>query len=291
MLTFKKALSWIAHVSEGVLGGSRTFPAAVRAALGRIARVAGDALAASSLVVLLLIVWQVVVAVFHPASYLLPSPISVWNAIWNPDLHWWSQIWITLQEIVGGFVVAVVAGIVLGVLIAWSQLLSRTLLPFIVFFNTLPKVAIAPLFIIYLGFGIYPNIVIAAVIAFFPIVINTSVGLLQTSDELIDLARSLDAPKWKIFLLLRLPNSIPYVLTGLKVSATFSVTGAVFGEFIASQGGLGNLIISTQTNLHMDTAFAALFWLAVLGMALYWLVALGGRVLFPWAESSSNDEA
>ncbi len=248
------------------------------------------AVEASALIVILIVVWQLVVTIFNPAAFLLPAPADVWTAIWRGDLRWPTQIWITLQESVGGFVIAVISGLALGIMIAWSRLLSRTVLPFLVVFNTLPKVAIAPLFIIYLGFGVFPNMVTAATIAFFPMVINTSIGLMQIDDDLIDLARSLNAPKWKVFLRLRLPNATPYVLSALKVSTTMAVTGAMVGEFVASQGGLGNLLIATQVTLQMDIAFAALFWLVIIGLALYYVVDLGGRLLFPWATSPALEQ-
>lgn len=247
-------------------------------------------LEASSLIILLVVIWQVVVSLFNPPAFLLPAPADVWSSIWNGDLRWQTNIWITVQESVGGFALAVVIGLALGILIAWSALLSRTVLPFLVVFNTLPKVAIAPLFIIYLGFGIFPNMITAATIAFFPMVINTSIGLMQTDDDLIDLSRSLNAPKWKIFLRLRLPNATPYILSALKVSTTMAVTGAMVGEFVASQGGLGNLLIATQVTLQMDIAFASLFWLVVIGLALYYVVDFGGRLLFPWANSPSIEQ-
>lgn len=248
------------------------------------------AIEASSLIILLIVVWQLVVSIFHPPAFLLPAPADVWSSIWNGNLRWPTQIWITLQESVGGFALAVVTGLSLGILIAWSEILSRTVLPFLVVFNTLPKVAIAPLFIIYLGFGVFPNMVTAATIAFFPIVINTSIGLMQTDEDLIDLARSLNAPKWKIFLRLRLPNATPYILSALKVSTTMAVTGAMVGEFVASQGGLGNLLIATQVSLQMDIAFASLFWLVVIGLALYYIVDFAGRLLFPWASSPTLEQ-
>jgi len=248
------------------------------------------AIEASALIVLLIVLWQVVVAVFDPPAFLLPAPADVWTAIWNGNLRWPTHVWITLQESVGGFVMAVVLGLALGIMIAWSQLLSRTVLPFLVVFNTLPKVAIAPLFIIYLGFGVFPNMVTAATIAFFPMVINTSIGLMQIDEDLIDLARSLNAPKWKVFLRLRLPNATPSVLSALKVSTTMAVTGAMVGEFVASQGGLGNLLIATQVTLQMDIAFASLFWLVVIGLVLYYVVDFAGRLVFPWATSPALEQ-
>jgi NitT/TauT family transport system permease protein len=236
-----------------------------------------------SVFVFILVVWQIAVWAFHPPAYLLPAPSAVWKAIWNPALRWPTSIAITVQEILGGFVISAIAGIGLGVVIAWTPVLERTILPFLVVFNILPKVAIAPLFIIYLGYGIFPNMVIAAMIGFFPVVINTATGLAGAEPDWIDLARSLRAPKWKVFLRLRIPNALPHIVSGLKVSSTLVVVGAIIGEFIASQGGLGNVEISTQVSLNTALAFASLFWLSVLGLALYWAIDIVAKVSMPWA--------
>jgi len=237
----------------------------------------------SSVFVILIILWQFAVWAFDPPAYLLPAPKAVWHNIWNPALQWPTSIAITSQEILGGFAISAVAGIALGILIAWAPSLERTILPFLVVFNILPKVAIAPLFIIYMGYGVFPNMVIAATIGFFPVVINTATGLAGIDRDWIDLARSLRAPKWKIFLRLRIPHALPHIVSGLKVSSTLVVVGAVIGEFIASQGGLGNMEISTQVTLNTAVAFACLFWLSIIGLLLYFAIDITAKVLMPWA--------
>jgi NitT/TauT family transport system permease protein len=182
--------------------------------------------------------------------------------------------------------VAGFAGVALGVAIAWSTTLARALVPFLVFVNTLPKVAVAPLFLLWLGYGIVPNILIAALIGFFPVVINTAVGLTQVDEELLDLGRVFAAPTWKVFLKIRLPNALPYVLSALKITATAAVVGAIVGEFVASQAGLGMVIVNAQTNLNTPVAFAALVWISVLGLALYGAVGLAARWWAPWADTT-----
>jgi NitT/TauT family transport system permease protein len=239
-----------------------------------------------SVFVILVVLWQIVVWTIRPPAYLLPAPGDVWRAIWNPALHWPESIAITVKEILGGFAISTVTGFGLGIVIAWTPFLERTFLPFLVVFNILPKVAIAPLFIIYLGYGIVPNMVIAAMIGFFPVVISTATGLARIDPDWIDLARSLRAPKWKVFLRLRIPNALPHILSGLKVSTTLVVVGAIVGEFIASQGGLGNVEISTQVSLNTAVAFASLFWLSVVGLLLYWVVDFGAKVWMPWARET-----
>lgn len=232
--------------------------------------------------------WQLAVTVFDVREYLLPSPLAVWRAMLSQEIPWLSHSWITAVEILGAFVIAGVAGVALGMAIAWSPGISRALTPFLVFVNTLPKVAIAPLFLMWLGYGILPNMLIGALIGFFPVVINTAVGLTQIDQDLVDLGRVFSAPKWKVFLKIRIPNAYPYILSALKVTATSAVVGAVVGEFVASQKGLGYVIITTQSSMNTPAAFAALVWISVLGLLLYGLVALLSRLLAPWAEDATH---
>jgi NitT/TauT family transport system permease protein len=230
--------------------------------------------------------WQLAVTGFGVREYLLPSPLSVLRAMGPGEIPWAKHIWITAVEIVGAFVIAALAGIILGAAIAWSQAVSRALTPFLVFVNTLPKVAIAPLFLIWLGYGILPNMLIGALIGFFPVVINTAVGLTQIEQDMLDLGRVFNAPNWKVFAKIRVPNAYPHILSALKVTATSAVVGAVVGEFVASQAGLGYVIITTQSSMNTAVAFAALAWISILGLVLFGAVSALSRVLAPWSEVS-----
>jgi NitT/TauT family transport system permease protein len=235
----------------------------------------------------LLAAWQLAVSVFRVREYILPGPLSVLRATFDFRIPWWSHIWITGLEIVGAFLLAGVVGVLLGTAIAWSLTIASALVPFLGFVNTLPKVAVAPLFLRWLGYGILPNMLIGALIGFFPVVINTAVGLTQVDAEMLDLGRVFGAPKWKVFVTIRIPNAFPYILSALKITATAAVVGAIVGEFVASQSGLGSVIVVTQTNLNTPVAFAALVWISVIGLVLYGAVGLAARWLAPWAESSS----
>jgi NitT/TauT family transport system permease protein len=237
---------------------------------------------------MLLVAWQVGVSVFRVREYLLPGPLTVLRATLDFRIPWWSHIWITGVEIVGAFVVAGAVGVLLGTAIAWSPTVADALLPFLVFVNTLPKVAVAPLFLLWLGYGIVPNMLIGALIGFFPVVINTAVGLTQIDPEMLDLGRVFGAPKWKVFLTIRLPNALPYILSALKITATAVVVGAIVGEFVASQSGLGSVIVTTQTNLNTPVALAALVWISVVGLALYGVVGVAARWLAPWADAANG---
>ncbi|MEJ7687008.1 MAG: ABC transporter permease [Variovorax sp.] len=244
-------------------------------------------LPAVGLFVAFIALWQLAVSVFDIREYLLPSPLSVLKAMGGQEIPWFSHIWITAVEIVGAFVLAGAAGVMLGMAIAWSAGLARALTPFLVFVNTLPKVAIAPLFLMWLGYGILPNMLIGALIGFFPVVINTAVGLTQIDQDLVDLGRVFSAPKWKVFVKIRVPNAYPYILSALKITATSAVVGAIVGEFVASQRGLGYVIITTQSSMNTPAAFAALVWISILGLLLYGAVAALSRLLAPWAEDKA----
>ena len=238
------------------------------------------------LFVVLLVIWQLAPPLLKIREYLLPGPASVVRAALNFSIPWHTHLTVTTLEILGGFVLAGAAGVALGVAVAWSPTIARALVPFLVFVNTLPKVAVAPLFLLWLGYGIVPNVLIAALIGFFPVVINTAVGLTQVDDELLDLGRAFGAPTWKVFLKIRLPNALPYVLSALKITATAAVVGAIVGEFVASQAGLGMVIVNAQTNLNTPVAFAALGWISIIGLALYGAVSLAARWWAPWADTT-----
>ena len=241
---------------------------------------------AAAIFVALLVAWQLAVSVLRLREYLLPAPLTVARAMVGGDIPWMRHVAITSLEIVGAFLFAGVAGVVLGVAVAWSPLLSRALVPFLVFVNTLPKVAVAPLFLLWLGYGVLPNMLIGALIGFFPVVINTAVGLTQIDEDLLDLGRVFNAPKWKVFARIRIPNASPYILSALKVTATAAVVGAIVGEFVASQQGLGYVIITSQGSMNTPVAFAALVWISAVGLAVYGLVVLAARRIAPWADTT-----
>lgn len=236
------------------------------------------------LFLVLLAAWQAASSFSGIREYLLPSPISVWNALWAGEISWSQHLWVTTWEIIGAFLMAAGVGVALGVAIAWSPLLANALVPFLVFVNTLPKVAVAPLFLIWMGYGIFPNMLMGALIGFFPVVINTAVGLSQVEADMLDLGRVFNAPKWKIFVKIRIPNALPYILSALKITATAAVVGAIVGEFVASQRGLGYVIVTTQSSMNTSVAFASLIWISIVGLVLYGAVVLLAHLWAPWAE-------
>jgi NitT/TauT family transport system permease protein len=238
----------------------------------------------SALVILgLLGAWQLAVDLLQVKEYILPSPWAALKTYAQPNYQWTINFLTTLYAVLGAFVLSAVLGIALAVLIVWNDLLMRSIMPVLVLFNTLPKIALAPLFVIWLGYGVWPNIVIGTTIAFFPMVVNTAVGLATAEPEMLDLVRTLRASRWQVFRKIRFPNALPYVFTGLKLNATMSVIGAIVGEFVASERGLGALIITGGVTLQTPSIFASLILISALGLVLYGMVVAVEHLVAPWA--------
>jgi NitT/TauT family transport system permease protein len=175
-------------------------------------------------------------------------------------------------------------------LIVSSRFLSRVFMPMILALQVIPKIAIAPLILIWFGFGVGGKVVIAMTVAFFPVLVNTTSGLHSVQPEILDLARSLHASKLRLLQKVLFPNALPYIFTGLKISMTLSVVGAVIGEFIGGNQGLGYLIQQAQFEINTPLMVAAIFLLAIIGLAAYGLVALAERLCIPWDTKPASQE-
>ena len=232
--------------------------------------------------ILALLVWHFGVVLFGVKEFILPTPIAAIQTLFQGKFRWPMNFMATFYEVVGGFLVSGLVGVILGVAVVWSEWLKRTILPFLVFLNSLPKIAVAPLFMIWFGYGIVPNILIVFLISFFPVVINTATGLVAVEEDLLDLVNYLHATKWQKMKKIQLPNSLPYIFSGLKIAATTAVTGAIVGEFVASEKGLGSIIISSQTTLATPVIFGSLILITIIGMALFGFVEMMERLLMPW---------
>ncbi len=236
----------------------------------------------------LLVLWQVIVTVFGIKEYILPSPVAALRALGRSNYQWTSNFLATLYSVLGAFTLSAVLGVMLAIVIVWNDLLLRTVMPVLILFNTLPKIALAPLFVVWMGYGIWPNIVIGTTIAFFPMVVNTAVGLASAEPEMLDLVRTLKAGRWQVLKKIRIPNAIPYIFVGLKLNATMSVIGALVGEFVASERGLGSLIITSGVTMETAPIFASLMLISALGLVLYGLVVLVEQIVAPWANREST---
>jgi NitT/TauT family transport system permease protein len=224
--------------------------------------------------VLLVLVWQSAVDFWHIRPFLLPSPLEMLQTLGKTSYAWWPNTLVTTGEIFGGFVLALICGVGLALLFSWSRVLTLAIFPLFVTLNMIPKVALGPLVIVWMGYGLASNILITFSLCLFPILLNTGRGLREIEPELVDLVRSLKGTRWQIFIKIQLPGALPYLFSGMKVAAILAVAGAVVGEFIASDRGLGYLMIQVQASLDIPAMFMAVVLLTGIGVALY-LLCLG----------------
>lgn len=227
------------------------------------------------LALLALALWQAVVVVGHIPPVILPSPLSTLRYIverWDVLLT--HAIPTTLESALG-FVLATVLGVLLAVAITYSTLAREALYPNLVFFQLIPKIALAPLFIIWLGIGTQSRVAFSVFIAFFPVVIATTAGLMSVDRGMLRLCRALTATPWQIFVHVRFPAALPYIFSGMKVAVTLAIIGVIIGEFITAQAGLGYLIIFATARADTEVSMAAIVVLCVCGLLLYGIVALG----------------
>ena len=234
--------------------------------------------------VLLLAAWWLVKVANDWNEFILPSPADVLRVIverWELLL---SNSWVTLYETLAGFALAVLIGVPIGMGLAYWWMFDRMFSPILFGFNAIPKIAIAPILVIWMGFTELPKIVMAVLLSFFPIVLSTAAGLKSTPEELRELIRSLDATPFQAFRKVRLPSALPHLFVGLKLAISLSVIGAVIGEFVGATKGLGYLIVISGGTADTSLAFAALTLLALISVALFYLLLALERWLLPWSE-------
>lgn len=232
--------------------------------------------------VVLVGLWEVLGAALGLREVIAPLPSAVVAELRAKWVHVPRHALVTVQEIAAAFLVSAVLGIGGGVLIVSSRFLSQVFMPLILSLQVVPKIAIAPLILIWFGFGALGKVAIALTVAFFPVLVNTMSGLRSAEPDLLDLARSLHATKRQVLQKILFPAALPYIFTGLKISMTLSVVGAVIGEFIGGNQGLGYLIQQAQFDINTPLMVAAILVLAVIGLAAYGLVALAERLFVPW---------
>jgi len=233
-------------------------------------------------IIAFLLAWQFVVFAWNMPPYLLPSPVAVAQTFVSelPDLL--RHGWVTIYEMLAGYALAVGVAIPLAIAITSSARFNEFVMPTMLFFQIVPKVAIAPLFLVWFGVGATPKILVAFLISFFPIVIDAAVGLRSMSTEMTDLARSMGSTRLQVFTRFRLPTSLPYLFSGLKVAATLAIAGTVVGEFVGADKGLGYLLLVTNSNMQTSLMFATIVALTIIGLVFYYMVELLEGLLIPW---------
>src|SRR5215470_10863889 len=234
----------------------------------------------------LVALWEVLVRGLNIPGWLLPAPsvIALALAEWRDELVRDSLV--TLYETLLGFALSIAISIPLAVAVVYSAILRNTIYPILLAFQSVPKVAIAPLLLLWLGFGMLPKIAVVFLVCFFPIIVATASGLSAVPAPLMELIRSLSASTTQTFIKIRFPTAMPHIFVGLKIAITFAVIGAVIGEFVGSEEGLGYLILVSSSQSRTPLAFAALLLLTVISMVLYYGIAFIERIVVPWAPRS-----
>jgi NitT/TauT family transport system permease protein len=201
--------------------------------------------------------------------FIIPGPAETFATLAAPHYGWAHHVAVTAGQAAAGFALAVLIGMALAVVFTWSAPVRRALMPLLVTLNLVPKVALAPLFIVWFGYGLLPNILITFIIAFFPIVITVARGLAEVEPELLDLVRVQRATRWQVFRKIQLPSALPYLFSGMRVAAVLAIAGTIVGEFIGSEAGLGFLMLSAQATLDTPAMFMALILITLVGVGLY----------------------
>ncbi|WP_280203905.1 ABC transporter permease [Nocardia farcinica] len=238
-----------------------------------------------ALVAALVVAWWVVTEFELVEPYILPSPAETWRTTVDNSAYLLENTWVTTYETVVGFVIAALIGEAVALVMIYSRSVERTMYPLILFAQVIPKIAIAPLFIVWLGFGTSPKILVAVLMAFFPIVISGMVGLRSVDPEILELTSTMGAGNWKTFVKVRFPASLPQLMSGLKIAATLAVTGAVVGEFVGANEGLGYVILQANGNIDTAMLFAALIIMSLLGIILFAIIEIAEQFLIPWHAS------
>jgi NitT/TauT family transport system permease protein len=238
--------------------------------------------------IIILVVWQIYTSWSGISRIVLPSPIDIGLvSLQRYDLLL-RETWPTLIETILGFALALLIGIPLAVCVANSRLLNLAIYPILIATQSVPKVAIAPIVLVWFGLGMESKLALAFLVAFFPVVVDTATGLQATPPGLLELARSLRASPLQVFMKVQIPAALPFMFAGAKVAITLAVIGAVIGEFVGSANGLGNLLLSANSQLEGPLAWAALVWLSVLGIVLFTAVVVAERLLMPWAQTGQH---
>ncbi len=238
----------------------------------------------------LFLTWELAVRLFGIKEYLLPPPTRVWTEFVKRFDPVMASAWVTTQEILAGFALAVVVSIPLAAAISYSRFMENAVYPAIVFLQIVPKIAIAPLFIIWFGFGFTPKVLLVFLLSFFPIVVAAIAGFKSVDPDIMDFARTTGAGGWRLFAKIRLPQALPHIFTGLKVGAALSATAAVVAEFVASDKGLGYLLLQYNGQLETPMVFAIIVLLSLIGLAVYYAVEVVERLTIPWHVSQQRDE-
>jgi len=235
------------------------------------------------------VAWELASRVLRIPRFIMPAPSEIAVEAWEWRYRFIGHSWVTLYETLGGFALSIVVGVPLATLIVYSPWMRRALYPLIVLLQAVPKIAVAPVLLLVIGYGEIPKMIVAFLVAFFPIVVDTATGLAATPPELLELSRSYRASAFKTFVKVRFPMALPFFFSGLKVAITLAVIGAVVGEFIGSDKGLGYVILSATSYWKTELAFASMILLSLIAIVLFGAVCLVERLVCPWLAPAAEE--
>ena len=240
------------------------------------------------ILLVILSIWELVVFLRDIPRYILPAPSKILVTLYVERVQLLHHSFVTLQEMLYGFGLAISIGIPLAILMFEFPILEKAFYPYVIGSQTVPVFAIAPLLVTWFGLGIASKVIMAAIIVFFSIVLNTLAGLKSTDPDTVNLFRILHATRWQILWKVRIPSALPFIFTGAKIGISISTIGAVIGEWIGADSGLGHLMLYANSMLHVSLVFAAIFCLTLLGLGLFALMSLLERFAMPWRRFQNN---
>lgn len=239
--------------------------------------------------VLLIVGWDLAIRVFQIPPYQVPAPRDVLITLWAEWPKLLAEAWPTTVATVEGFLLSAAFGIPIAMLIAGSRTVESYVYPLLVFSQSIPKIAIAPLFVVWFGFGMLPKVLSAFMLGFFPVVVSAVQGFKSVEPDMLDLGRAMEANRLQLFRMISLPHAMPAIFAGLKVSITLAVVGAVVGEFVGSNSGIGFVLQRSIGTFELPTMFAALVVLAFIGVLLFWILDVIERLAIPWHASQRHN--
>ena len=242
------------------------------------------------IIVAIIFVWEVCVRLFEVQKWLLPAPSDIAVTLYADAPLLWRHTLATLMEIVVGFGLSLACGVALAAAIGLSRTLERAIYPFVIASQTIPIIVIAPMLLIWIGYGFAPKVIVVALISFFPIVVNMVDGLKSVDRDMVNLMRTLGASRWQVFFKVQVPTSLPYLFSGVRVAVAVSVIGAVIGEWVGSSEGLGYLMLRSKPQFLTERVFAAIVILSALGVGLFGSVGIVERLAIPWWRASKGRE-
>ena len=242
------------------------------------------------IVIIVFVLWEILVNIQNIPTWLLPPPSEIFKSLYLDFSKLFDHTLVTLQEILIGFIVALIFGFVIASAIGLSNTVEKSLYPFLISLQTIPIIVIAPMLLVWVGYGLLPKIIVVALISFFPIVVNTADGMKSLDTDMKKLLLTMGASNWQIFRKIMIPSSLPYLFSGVRIAVSLSVIGAVIGEWVGSSEGLGYLMIRSKPQFLTELVFASIFILSAIGIGLFLLVGILERLIIPWSRFENSKD-